>query len=68
MQLTRIEQENAEFFMHLCPEDLLSDDKYLKLGVIDDNDEPASVCVTGVNENMGSIQWLFTDPDKREQG
>ncbi|MCR5233840.1 MAG: GNAT family N-acetyltransferase, partial [Lachnospiraceae bacterium] len=46
----------------------LSDDKYLKLGVIDDNDEPASVCVTGVNENMGSIQWLFTDPDKREQG
>ncbi len=68
MQLTRIEKENEEYFMHLCPEDLLTDDRLLKLGVIDDEEEPVSVCVTGVSKNLANIMWLYTDPEKRERG
>ncbi|MCR5748281.1 MAG: GNAT family N-acetyltransferase [Lachnospiraceae bacterium] len=68
MQLTRIEKENEEFFFPLCPEELLSNEYLLKLGVLDDDDEPACVCVAGACENMAGILWFFTDPKKREKG
>ena len=67
MQLTRIADENADFFAHLCPEELLYDDSLVKLGVIE-KDEPISICIVGINDDMAAIRWFYTDPDKRMQG
>ncbi len=68
MQLTRIEKENEEFFMHLCTEELLTNDRLVRLGVIDDEEEPACVCVVGACENLAGILWMYTAPEKRGQG
>ena len=68
MNLTRIEKENMEYFAHLCPEDILEDEELLRLGVLDDDGEAVSMCAAGVNADKCTVEWLFTDPDKREQG
>ncbi len=68
MQLTRIEKENETYFAHLLPEEYLSDEKTVKLGVIDDEEEAAAAGVLSVNDRMAELRWLYTDPEKRERG
>ena len=70
MQITRIEKENAEYFMQLCPQEIMEDERLLKLGVVDDKDgnEPVSVCAVDVADSRACIKWLYTAPEKRELG
>ena len=70
MLITRIEKENAEYFTQLCPQEILDDEKLLRLGVVDDEDgdEPVSVCAVDVADSRACIRWLYTDPAKRELG
>ena len=67
MILTRITDENKAYFEHLCPEEILGDEDYVKLGVMEE-DEPVSVCALGVHDSMAHIRWIYTDPDKRRLG
>ncbi len=67
MELTRITNENMEYFRHLMPEFISGDDDLVKLGAIEE-DEAASVCAVCIRENMACIKWLYTDPDMRERG
>ena len=68
MKLTRVTAENAEFFAHLCPEYILSDDSFIKLGVFSDEDEAVSICAVGIYESMAYVKWIYTDENMREQG
>lgn len=70
MILTRIEQENLQEFVSLCPDGLIGDDELLRLGIFEDDDGtvPISVLVACVQENMACIRWLYTVPDHRNQG
>ncbi|MBR3538138.1 MAG: hypothetical protein IKN79_03595, partial [Eubacterium sp.] len=65
MKITRITRENAKFFSHLCPEELLQDNSTVKLGVLSEKDEPVSICVTDVRDGKAWIRWIFTDPEMR---
>ena len=68
MELTRIEKENAEYFLHLCPEYLMDNGDLMRFGIIDDEGYASCACAVGVSENMLALKWLFTDPALREQG
>ena len=68
MKITRITRENAKFFSHLCPEELLQDNSTVKLGVLSEKDEPVSICVTDVRDGKAWIRWIFTDPEMRGKG
>ena len=68
MRLTRIEQENRDYFSYLCPDSLLNDDGLFKLGVIDDEDYACSMCVIGIGDSLAHIRWIMTDPGSREKG
>ena len=68
MKVTRITEENAVYFSNLCPDELLLDERTLKLGALTEEDEPVSICVTDVSDGMAWIRWIFTDPDQRNRG
>ena len=38
MEITGINAENAGYFKHLCPEEILNDEESVKFGVIDDDE------------------------------
>lgn len=61
MILTRITEENEEYFAHLIPEEILRDADYVKLGALEE-DEAVSVCALGVHDAMAHIHWIYTDP------
>lgn len=67
MILTRITEENEEYFAHLIPEEILRDADYVKLGALEE-DEAVSVCALGVHDAMAHIHWIYTDPEKRRLG
>ena len=68
MQLTRIDAANASYYRQLIPEELLSDDRLLKLGLADDRGGPVCAGAVGVFGKMASLDWLYTDPGEREKG
>ena len=68
MEVTRITKENADFFSHLCPVDLLQDERMLKLGALSDEDSPMSVCVIDIRDGKAWIRWIYTDPEQRGRG
>ena len=68
MHITMIGDKNRDYFAHVCPENLLSDESFLHLGAISDGGEGCAVLSASVADNMAHIEWLFTDPDMREQG
>ena len=68
MELTRIEKDNAEYFSHLCPDELMRDANLMTLGVIDDEGYASCACVMSVTENMAMLRWIYTDPELRENG
>ncbi len=68
MKITRITKENATYFSHLCPEDLLKDEGMLKLGVLSEEDLPMSILVADVSDGKAWIRWIFTDPEMRGKG
>ena len=67
MDFTRITDENIEYFDHLIPGHIYSDDGTVKFGIVDE-DEAAAVCAVSIMENMACIKWLYTDPYMRERG
>ena len=68
MQCTRITGENADRFGHLCPAEVMNDENTVKLGVIGENGSACSICAVGVSGQAAVIDWIYTDPDKRETG
>ena len=68
MKLTRITAENKAYFAGLCPEELLSDKKTVKLGVLSEKDEPVSICIADIRDEKLCIRWIYTDEDMRDQG
>lgn len=68
MQLTRIEEENREFFTHICPDMILENENIVKFGVINDDGYAAGACAIAIQENMAVFYWLMTDESFREQG
>ena len=68
MKITRITKENAKYFSHLCPEELLQDESALTLGVLSEKDKPMSICVTDVSDGKAWIRWIYTTPEQRGRG
>jgi len=68
LKITRITKENATYFSHLCPEELLKDEGMLKLGVLSEEDLPMSILVADVSDGKVWIRWIVTAPDMRGRG
>lgn len=68
MELTRIDNENAEYFSHLCPDEIMADEECVKLGVLDDEGYACSICAVGIHGALAHIRWIATDVDARGQG
>ena len=68
MVLTRISEVNREYYVGIIPEDILSDQDLIMLGMISDEGEACSALAARINGNMVHIEWLYTVPELREQG
>ncbi len=68
MEITGITGDNAAFFAPLCPGRILDDEDSVKIGVIDKDGYAAGICAIKVNDGLARLEWIFTDPEKREQG
>ena len=68
MEFTRIDKENVIYFLHLCPMAVLEEADSVKFGAIDDEGYASSICSIGINDGKAKLLWIYTDPEKREQG
>lgn len=68
MKITRITENNKEAFEDLMPGYIAEDDSYVLLGVVADEDIACSCLAAVINGNSLHIDWLYTDPDYRNQG
>ena len=60
MELTRITKENAAYFEHLLPDELMKDKDLVKLGALSEG-RVVSACAIGIRDGMAHIRWLYTD-------
>ena len=68
MEITGINAENAGYFKHLCPEEILNDEESVKFGVIDDEGYAAAIGAVSLSDGIARLDWIYTDPEKREKG
>ncbi len=68
IKVTRITEQNKEYFRYLFPEEVLNDDDLLLLGAVSDEGVACSALAAGIDDGMAYIEWLYTDPEMRERG
>ena len=67
MQLTRITDENLEYFRPLLPEEGI--DPWAEgLGVIGDDDRPCAAALARLEQDEIAVEWLFVHPEYRNRG
>ena len=67
MELTRITIENMSYFAHLFPDEVLTDDRLVKLGALSEGMAVSGLAM-GISDGMARIRWLYTEPGSRRQG
>lgn len=67
MEITKITDENIEFFLPLLPESM-DRERYSLLGLIGDDGEAVAVMALSGTSAMIEIEWLYVDPDQRRRG
>ena len=68
VKVTRITEQNKEYFRYLFPEEVINDDDLLLLGAVSDEGVACSALAAGIDDGMAYIEWLYTDPEMRERG
>ena len=67
MKLTRIAEENLEYFAPLLPPTGVGEEQEA-LGVIGDDDRPCAAVVIELLDDEISLEWLYVHPDYRRIG
>ncbi|MBQ8946602.1 MAG: hypothetical protein IJ058_07280 [Lachnospiraceae bacterium] len=68
MNVTRITEENIDYFSPLIPEAVYEDKELLHLGAVTDEGEACAVMSVSFTGNMAVIEWIYTAGSMREQG
>ncbi len=67
MELTRITEENIEYFIPLLPEMKQQKDQ-IAIGLIGADESPVASMILRVSGGMVSIDWIYVLPDERRKG